>query len=166
MDLKKLIPTFGKKRMPVRREEEHPFLSLQCEMNRVFDTFLQGWGAWEPESMNGFDEFTPRIDMKEDDKAVMVAAELPGMVDQDIEVALNRDTLTIRGEKKDEKEERKENCLYSERTFGSFSRTVRIPHEIDSDKVQARFRKGILTITLPKLKGADEELRKISVKAE
>lgn len=100
MDFKNIIPTFGRKRVPVKREEEHPFLSLQREMNRVFDSFFHDGNRWEPDSLNGFGSFTPRIDMKEDDKALTVTAELPGMVDRDVEVTMNGDTLTIRGGKK------------------------------------------------------------------
>lgn len=165
MDLKNLIPSFGRKSIAVKREEEHPFVTLHREMNRLFDGFLQDLRE------DGFPDtfraaFTPCIDMTEDDKAITVSAELPGMTEKDIEVSLTREALTIRGEKKDEKERLKDNCLYMERSFGSFTRTVRLPREIDSDKVQARFEKGILKITLPKTGEARKEARKIAVTAE
>jgi HSP20 family protein len=163
MDLKNLIPSLGRKNVPIRREEEHPFVNLQREMNRLFDGFLQGW---DKEPAEGFGAFTPRIDMAEDEKSLILSAELPGMNDKDIEVSLSRDLLTIRGEKKHEQEQRRGNYFYSERSFGSFARTVRMPREVDADKVRAEFKKGILKITLPKTLPAGKETRKIAVTQE
>lgn len=164
MDIKNLIPSFGRKDVPVRRDEEHPFAGLQREMNRLFEGFLQGWG---PDPFpDRFGAFSPRIDVTEDDKTLKVIAELPGIAPRDIDISLSRDSLTIRGEKKDERENRKENYFYSERSFGSFARTIRIPREIEVNKVQADFKKGILTITMPKAGDSVQDAKKITVKAE
>jgi len=163
MDLKNLIP-FGKKNVPVKREEDHPFMGLQREMNKLFDDFFNSWGELRPlEGRLG--DFSPRIDLAENEKSVTISAELPGMNEKDIDVSLVRDALIIKGEKKQEKEERKDQYFYSERSYGSFSRTIPLPPEVDSDKIQAEFRKGILTITLPKTAAATDA-RKIAVKAE
>jgi len=163
MDLKNLIP-FGKKNIPAKREEEHPFMGLQREMNKLFDDFFNSWGELRPlEGRLG--DFSPRIDLAENEKSVTISAELPGMNEKDIDVSLVRDALIIKGEKKQEKEERKDQYFYSERSYGSFSRTIPLPPEVDSDKIQAEFRKGILTITLPKTAAATDA-RKIAVKAE
>jgi HSP20 family protein len=163
MDLKNLIP-FGKKNIPAKREEEHPFMGLQREMNKLFDDFFNSWGELRPLD-HALDDFSPRIDLVEDEKNVTISAELPGMNEKDIDVSLVREALIIKGEKKQEKEERKDHYFYSERSYGSFSRTIPLPPEVDSDKIQAEFRKGILTITLPKTATA-KETRKIAVKAE
>ncbi len=161
MNLKDLIPSFGRKTVPVRREEEHPLLSLHRDMNRLFDGFLQDWDR----SLDRPSGFTPRVDMTEDGKAFTLTAELPGMTDKDIEVSLTKDLLTIRGEKRNERLDERSGYYYSERTYGSFSRTVRLPREILADKMQADFRKGVLTVTLPKTTTGAPGARKIAIQA-
>lgn len=104
--------------------------------------------------------------MIEDEKSLKVMAELPGLTDKDIDISISRDTLTIRGEKKEEREDRKENYFYSERSFGSFTRAIRIPREIEVNRVQAVFRKGVLAITMPKTGDSVQDAKKITVNAE
>jgi len=163
MDIKNLIP-FGKKNIEVRREEENPFAMMQREMNRIFDSVNRNWG------LGAFPEFTgsfmPRLDVTEDSKAFTVTAELPGMSDKDIDLSLSGDTLTIRGEKKEEKEEKNKNYYYSERSYGTFLRSIPLPRQVETDKVSASFKKGVLTITLPKTAAAVDSTKKISVKGE
>jgi len=162
MDIKNLIP-FGKKNIEVRREE-NPFAMMQREMNRIFDSFNRNWG------LGAFPEFTgsfmPRLDVTEDSKAFTVTAELPGMSDKDIDISLSGETLTIRGEKKEEKEEKNKNYYYSERSYGTFLRSIPLPRQIETDKVSASFKKGVLTITLPKTAAAVDATKKISVQGE
>ncbi len=161
MDLKNLIP-FGKKELQVRREEDNPFAMMQREMNRVFDAFNRNW------DLGAFPEFTgaymPRLDVTEDAKAFTVTAELPGMSEKDIDLSISGDTLTIRGEKKEEKEDKNKNYYYSERSYGTFMRSVPLPRQVEADKVSASFKKGVLTITLPKTAEAAEATKKIDVK--
>jgi len=161
MDIKSLIP-FGKKNIEVRREEENPFAMMQREMNRVFDSFNRNWG------LGAFPEFTgsfmPRLDVTEDAKAFTVTAELPGMSEKEIDLSISGDTLTIRGEKKEEKEDKNKNYYYSERSYGTFMRSIPLPRQVETDKVSASFKKGILTITLPKTATAMESTKKIDVK--
>ena len=163
MDIKSLIP-FGKKNIEVRREEENPFAMMQREMNRVFDSFNRNWG------LGAFPEFTgsfmPRLDVTEGAKAFTVTAELPGMSEKEIDLSISGDTLTIRGEKKEEKEEKNKNYYYSERSYGTFMRSVPLPRQVETDKVSASFNKGVLTITLPKTAEAMESMKKIDVKTE
>lgn len=155
----------GRRDVPARREGEGPFLALQDEMNRLFDHFWRGfptvWGEG-PEWAGGF---TPKVDVAETDNDIRVTAELPGLDEKDIEVSVTRDALTIRGEKKEEKETRKEGYFHTERYFGSFTRTVPLPREVVTDKAEATFRKGVLTITLPKTEQVKSETRKVQVKA-
>ncbi|MBI5137685.1 MAG: Hsp20/alpha crystallin family protein [Nitrospirae bacterium] len=156
----------GGKEVPVRREEAHPFVSLQREMNRLFDEFWRGFPlvptGW-PESWQG--GFSPRTDVAETDTQVRVTVELPGMDEKDIEVTLSGDTLTIKGEKKTEMAETREGAYHGERYYGAFRRMIPLPAEVEAGKVAASFRKGVLTITMPKAKAAEGEVRRIEVKA-
>lgn len=163
MNIKNLIP-FGKKNIAVNREEENPFLLMQREMNRLFDTFSGTWGLDSFPALDG--SFSPRMDMTEDSKAFTVTAEMPGMSEKDIDLAISGDTLTIRGEKKEEKENKGRNYYYSERSYGTFSRTIPLPVQVDVDRVTANFKKGVLTVTLPKTAGLADMTKKISVKTE
>ena len=107
--------------VPVKREEYNPFSLLRQEMNSVFDNFLRGF---ELEPFAGrFSAFSPSVDVKETDREIKVSAELPGMNDKDIDVSLTKDSLTIKGEKKEEKEDKGKNYYRMERSFGSFTRT-------------------------------------------
>ncbi len=105
----------------------------------------------------------PRLDMTEDAKAFTVTAELPGMSEKEIDLSLSGDTLTIRGERGEG--DNKSN-FYSERSYGSFMSLIPLPRQVDTDKVSASFKKGVLTITMPKTAAAEGELKKISVKTE
>jgi HSP20 family protein len=104
--------------------------------------------------------------VSETDKEIKVSAELPGMDEKDIDVSLTRDSLTIKGEKKQETEDKGEDYYRMERSYGSFTRSIPLPIEVDTDKVQATFKKGVLEITLPKTARAIQETRKIPVKAK
>jgi HSP20 family protein len=161
MDIKKLIP-FGKKNIAVRRDDDNPFAMMQREMNQLFDSFTRNWGLGTLSEPYG--SFTPRMDVTEDARTFTVTAELPGMSDKDIDLSLSGDMLFIRGEKKEEKEDKGRNYYYSERSYGSFNRSIPLPQQVDADKVSASFKKGVLTITLPKTGAAMDELKKISVK--
>ncbi|HBR06435.1 MAG TPA: Hsp20/alpha crystallin family protein [Desulfovibrio sp.] len=103
----------------------------------------------------------PAVDVSEDDKEVTVKAELPGLEAKDVELTLESGVLTIRGEKKFEGEEKKENYHRIERSYGSFVRAVPLPREVKSDKVKAKFDKGVLTVTMPKAEKA--ETRNITI---
>jgi HSP20 family protein len=163
MPKKNSVPA-EKKNIPVRREEYNPFGLLRQEMNTLFDNFSRGF-EMDP-FMGRFGTFSPSVDVKESDKEIKVSAELPGMEDKDIDVSLTKDSLTIKGEKKEEKEDKGKDFYRMERSYGSFTRTVPLPSEIDTEKVKAEFRKGVLTVTLPKTAKAIKETKKISVKAE
>lgn len=163
MAIKNLIPS-AKKDVPVRREEYDPFVLFRHEMNRLFDSFFHGFDI-EPFEKR-FGGFTPNVNVVEDEKEIKVTAELPGMDEKDIDVSLAKDSLTIKGEKKEEKEDKGKNYYRMERSFGSFTRMIPIPVEIDTDKAKAQFKKGVLTVTLPKTAKAIKETKKIPVKAE
>ncbi|HME41744.1 MAG TPA: Hsp20/alpha crystallin family protein [Syntrophorhabdales bacterium] len=154
--------------LAVSREWEYPFGSFQREMNKLVDDFFGGFNLspWAPLEKGLATTFTPRVNVSETDKEIKVSAELPGMDEKDIDVSLTRDTLTIKGEKKEEKEEKGEDYYRMERSYGSFTRSVPLPVEVDTDKVQATFKKGVLDITLPKTARAIEEMKKVPVKSK
>lgn len=163
MAIKTLFP-YGKKDISLRREDETPFSLLRREMDTLFDNFFRGFGA-EPFA-GRFSTFNPHVDVMEGDKEIIVSAELPGMDEKDIDLSIQKEALTIRGEKKVEREEKGRDYYRMERSYGSFSRTIPLPAEVDMDKVEAQFRKGVLNVTLPKTAGAVRETKKISVKVE
>lgn len=164
MPKKSVVPQ-GKKSAPARREEYTPFGLLRQEVNRLFDNFLGGF-EMEPFMGRRLEAFSPSVDIKESDKDIRVSAELPGIDDKDIDVLLSKDSVTIKGEKKEEKEDKGKDYYRMERSYGSFSRTIPLPAEVDTDKVKAEFKKGLLTVTLPKTARAIKQTKKIPVKTE
>jgi len=106
----------------------------------------------------------PAVDIVEKEKAYEITAELPGLDDKDIEVKLSNDGVTIKGAKKEEKEEKNKNYHLQERHFGSFERYFAVPPGVDMDKIEARFDKGVLTVTLPKKPEAQKPEKKIEIK--
>ena len=139
-----------------------PFLGLRRDIDRLFDDFTGGFRGSSLgrrvfdlaplRRLEGFaGDLYPDVDVSESDKALTVTAELPGMKEKDIEVTLDDDgVLSIHGEKKEEREEKGENRYVSERRYGSFSRSFRMPDTVAGGKIKADFDKGVLTVTLPK----------------
>lgn len=162
------ILPWSAKRLPVRREDDQAIHSLRHEVNRLFEDFL--WAPWEGSSpMMTDDEMfgavPTRIDMSETDKELVIRAELPGLADRDIEVSVNQEMLTIRGEEKQEKEQNEKGWYRMERQYGSFSRSIPLPYEIDVNKIEALFKNGVLTIKMPKLAIDQKSGKTISVKS-
>jgi len=157
----------GERRPTVRREEgQGEIVALRDEMDRLFDRFLSDPFGLSP--LEGWRElagrFSPRIDVSETEEAIHVAAELPGMDRDDVEVSLTRDMLTISGEKRTEKETKEKDIRTMERSYGSFRRTIPLPEEVEPDKVEATFEKGVLKIELPKSPEARRRAKRIPVK--
>jgi len=148
MAVKDLIPTFGRKRLAVQDYDyENPFQLMRREMDRFFDRFGDfGLMPFGRDLEMGF----PKIDVRDAEKEVVVEAELPGMDEKDISISLIDDVLRISGEKKQEKEERKGTFYHVERSYGKFNREIPLHCEVDLDKAEAKFKKGVLTIKLPK----------------
>lgn len=142
--------------------EIEPFRSLQREMDRLFNQFSRDlyWPRLDGETESA----TPLVDVAETDEGLTVTAELPGMDEKDIEVDLTNNVLTVKGEKKAEKEEKKADYHFRERSYGSFSRSVAVPFDVDPDQVKAAFSKGVLTIALPRPPEAKRKTKKIAVK--
>jgi HSP20 family protein len=143
-----------------------PFLSLHREMNRLFDDVFRGAALPTASGSQGQGDVgnfvNSSMNVSETDKEIRVTAELPGVSEQDIDVSLDDDVLTIRGEKKFERKDDKENFHFVERSYGTFQRSLRLPFSVNSDQVQASFENGILTVTVPKT-GRQERSRRIQV---
>jgi len=149
---------------PVQRYID-PFSSMRTEMDRVFDTFLgRGFGRFPAFArVEDSDVVVPNIDVRETETELIVEAELPGMDEKDVGVTLNNGVLTLKGEKKAEREEKKDNYHVTERTYGSFQRSFQIADTIDVDKVKAAFEKGVLKVTLPKRAEAVKAEKRIPI---
>jgi HSP20 family protein len=168
MSLKSLMP-FARSNVPSRAGYEmDPFSAMRRDMDRLFDDMWKGFGngGGLPAVFAG-GSAAPRIDVKETDTGFEVSAELPGVDEKDIEVELQDDVLTIRGEKKIEKEEGDKEKGYHvmERSYGSFARSITLPYSADSDKVSADFSKGVLKVVIPRPAEMAAKTRKIEVKA-
>ncbi|MDT3379660.1 Hsp20/alpha crystallin family protein [Labrys neptuniae] len=141
------------------------FASLQTEVNRLFNDFGSGFpnfrqSLWTGQSTNA--DLSPRMDVAETDQAIELTAELPGLQEKDIEVTLTDNVLTIRGDKKSERDETNKNYHLVERRYGSFARRMELPPGIDASKIDAKFSNGVLVVTVPK--SSPSVARKIDVK--
>jgi HSP20 family protein len=141
------------------------FEDLREEMNRVFARFESGWPNWPSLFARGSARaaMVPDLDVRDEGKAISIEAELPGVAEKDVTVTLADGVLTVRGEKKQEREEKKDNYYLAERSYGSFERSLRLPSTIDEGKVEARFDKGVLKITAQKRPEAVKAERKIEI---
>lgn len=140
--------------------ERHPFAALRRQMEALFDGFFDDFGG----AVHGLQAFNPRVDVVENGKEVRISAELPGIEEKDVEVSCTNDSVTIRGEKREEKEEKGEERYRLERSYGAFRRTLALPCEVDAGKASATFKKGVLTVTLPKTAPA-AKAKKVEIKA-
>ena len=169
------VPVEAKKAAPAETTTPAVWRSFRSEMDRLFDRFAGSFGfpslrrmfdmepAGRPASSFTFS--VPAIDMSEDEKAYKISAELPGLDATDVDVSVSGNMLVLKGEKRQEREEKDKNYYLSERAFGSFQRSFELPASIDRDKVAADFSKGVLTITLPKTPEAQKQQKKIEVKS-
>lgn len=145
------------------------FDNLRREMDRLFDDFDGGfWRA--PFRMRHWTGSTawpsmPAVDFTDAESAYKITAELPGIDEKNVEVKVANGVLTIRGEKQEDKEEKNKDYYVRERNFGSFERAFEVPDDVDTDKIEANFKKGVLAVTLPKKPEAQKAAKKIDVKA-
>jgi len=142
-------------------KEQHPLAELRDEIDHIFDNFF---GRGRKGERQGSGLRSPAVDMEETDKEIIVKAEMPGLEPNDFQISLTENTLTIKGEKKEEKEEKKRNYHMVERRYGSFYRSIPLPCNVETDKVEANYKKGILEITLPKAKVAKVKQINVNVK--
>jgi HSP20 family protein len=156
MNLKSLIPV-GRQRGVARAD--NPFVSLQQEIDRLFDDFTRGFPAFTAGTSAAM---LPTMDVAETDKDIEITAELPGLEEKDVQINVADNVLTIRGEKKAEKEEKDKNYRLVERSYGSFERSLELPRGVNLDAIKASIDKGVLRVTVPK--PAPAQVRKVEVK--
>jgi HSP20 family protein len=164
MKIRNLLPAMSRKN---KEEDDHPFYSLQHQINSLFDDFFSGFNV-SPRGLTsgGHGAFFPSVDVKESDAEVTIQAELPGVDEKDISVTVTKDAVTIKGEKKEEKEEKEKNYYFMERSYGSFHRVIPLGEEAESDNAKASFKNGVLNITIPKSRKAKTEGIKVPIQAE
>lgn len=175
MNLRTLVPF--RERQNLARSDLNVFGSLQREVDRLFDDFARGFGTL---ALPGNGNLTPSMDISETDKEFVITAELPGLERKDVDISLEDNVLTIRGEKKieaspdpkgsdgnqgqdkNETQNKNQNVHVSERVYGVFYRVIELPFNVDPSNVQATMSKGVLKITIPK--PARPQTKKIEVK--
>jgi HSP20 family protein len=135
-----------------------PFDEMRRMMEDFWMTPFEEMGRWSQ-------TFTPRVDVKEEDNHVVVSAELPGIDQKDIDVTVTRDSVRIAGEKKHEEEKEERGYYRHETSYGSFERVIDLPSEVDENKADAEFSKGVLTIRLPKSEQARSKQKKVEIKS-
>ena len=160
---------------PSAPTEFRPFANLRREIDRLFDDFAWGssWRMPSPRSLFDVEPFrrgegswgkVPAVDIADTEKAYEVTAELPGIDEKNVEVKFANGVLTIKGEKREEKEEKKKDYHLSERRYGAFQRSFTVPDGIDADKIDATFKDGVLTVSLPKTAEAQKKEKQIAIK--
>lgn len=164
MNISDLVPWKSNRGNEISVRQDNSKATVYDQFNQMFDEFFEN--NWMTPWGQGLNEFSPRLNVTEREKEFEVTAELPGLTENDIDISLTRDSLTLKGEKKQETEDKGDNYYRMERSYGSFSRTIPLPGDvIDRDNVEAEFKNGVLTITLPKLEEALPVSRRIKVNA-
>ena len=135
------------------------FERMRRDIDRLWNSFF------ERGTLRGEDgrEWLPSLDVAETKNEIVVKAEVPGLEPKDIDISLSDGLLTIKGEKKQEREEKEENYHLVERNYGSFTRSIRLPNEVQSNKINASYKNGVLKIVLPKSEEAKKKEFKIKV---
>jgi len=168
-------PVEVKKSQPMQKAPADAWTTLRQEMDKVFDRFGAGFSMAPFDRLFGnmpvlkhessFAFAAPAVDVKENGTAFTVTAELPGLTETDIEVKLTDDMLTLKGEKRQEREDKDENYHLMERSYGSFERSFRLPPTVARDQIAASFDKGVLTLVLPKSAEAKQQEKTIEIKS-
>ena len=159
MKVRSMLPTLWGE----SASERVPFRTLQQEVDKVFNDFgsdLPLVGRW-----NGIGRLAMQVDVAETEKTLEVTAELPGVNEKEIDVSLAGDILTIKAEKKSDKEEKTKDYHLVERSYGTFERSMQLPFKADAAKIEAKFDKGVLKLVVQKPAEAQTKLQKIEVKA-
>jgi HSP20 family protein len=159
--IRDLIPSV-QRQFPSFRNE--PTVSLRNAMNRLFEDFTSDIEDIGSTSLSqSLQSFMPKCDLEEKEDRILLTAELPGMSEKDVQVEMNKDYLTVRGDKKSCHEEKDGGRYFSERSYGGFERTIRLPADVNREKIDAVFKDGVLTVSMPKSPEAKKDIKKIAV---
>lgn len=160
---------------PLRKPPADMWGSLGTEMDRLFDRFSGGFSMapfsrmfgteLAPRYESSFSFTVPAVDVAENGTSYKITAELPGLTEKDIEVKMEEEILTLKGEKRQDREEKDENYHLCERAYGRFERSFRLPAGVERDEITAEFTKGVLTITVPKSAAALQQAKTIPIKS-
>jgi HSP20 family protein len=183
MDLKKLAPWnwFKKEEeqhataVPVQRHGQlqsySPIAQFHQEIDRIFESFFRGFGlpsvglGRENALLAPSDWIKPTLDVAAGEKEYTITVELPGVEEKDVQLELTEDTLVIKGEKKQEKEEKERNYYRMERSYGSFQRVLSLPEDAESESISASYKNGILKISIPRKAAVRKESRQITIQS-
>lgn len=156
----------SKSKSPSSQQPVDFFGAMRDEMDRMFERFEHGWPRWPSMLRGGFarDVMLPELDVRENAEQFTIEVELPGVDEKDVSVTLANGALTIKGEKKSQREEKDENTYMAERSYGAFERSLRMPDTIDENKLEARFDKGVLKIVAQKKPEAVKAEKRIEIK--
>ena len=158
MKVRSMVPTLWDK----ATDERGPYRQLQCEMDKLFKDYMSDiplFGRW------GNGGLALQVDVAETEKTVEITADLPGVSEKDIDVSLSGSTLTVRAEKKSEKEEKNKDYHLVERSYGTFERSMQLPFKADASQINAKFENGVLKLVIQKPPEAQSKTQKIEVKA-
>lgn len=185
MDISKLAPWnwFKKEEeqqgasLPVKRQDQpvpaqhsHPLSQLHGEIDRLFEEAFRGfgipslWGGRMFPALTQTDWLKPTLDVGATDKEYTISVELPGVDQKDVQLEVVNDTLLIKGEKKQEKEEKDKDFYRIERSYGSFQRILSLPEDADQDNINAVYKNGVMKITLPRKAQTEKETKRIEIK--
>jgi HSP20 family protein len=166
----------GGRGFSIFEETWQPLARLRSDMEKMFEDFVASVSSSIGGRKGGAEPFrtveqmftgsAPAVDLIEKENTYEISVELPGLDEKDVRLTLKDDVLSLSGEKKEQTEEKKPGYHFSERRFGSFRRSFRLPEDVDQDKIEASFKKGVLVIILPKNPEAAKGEKKIEVKAE
>lgn len=148
----------------------NPVMQLHDEIDRIFNDTLYRFGMpslrsrlFEPASLMGDDFFKPSLNVSSTDNNYVISVEIPGMNEKDVSVELNKDTLIIKGEKKEEQEEKDGHFYRTERHFGSFQRVLSLPEDADAETIDAKMKDGVLTLHIQRKPIDVSEVKKIAI---
>lgn len=187
MELKKLAPwnwfkneEEGDHSVPVKHDEKKPLypgrhhdpmLQIHRDIDHLFDQFFRGWGMPRMGGFGHLGDFAgdtllrPKVDLSGADKEYQLTVEIPGVSEKDVSVDISNNVMTIKGEKKLEKEEKEKNYYRIERSYGSFQRVLSLPEDVDQDGIKASFNNGVLTITMPRKALPKGEVKQVEITA-
>jgi len=163
------VPVRHAKSQPRAGADNSPVAYLHREVDRLFDDFFGQWPSYGfgRSFGSGLSDvmLKPTLDLSASDEEYTISIEIPGVDEKDVKLDLANDTLTIRGEKKQQKEEMERNYYRMERSYGSFQRVLSLPEDADQQAVKARFKKGVLTITMPRKSLPQSDVKRIEVQS-
>lgn len=167
--MKDWLPDFSKaweRGEAFRKDIEHYLTQMQRDMEKMFTDLRKNWDFQIEEASKLMKKFIPSLNVSEDEQKIIIRVDLPGVEPKDVNISLENHTLVIEGEKKEEKKSEKEEFKLLESAYGHFKRAIALPEIIDSSKVEATYKNGILTIILPKKEDIQKSKQKIQIKTE